>query len=394
MRVLHVLPIISARAGGPVAFAVDAAEALAQIGVESTLLSTSLGNSPTAGSRRRVEPHEMPANLDRLDLHLFDVKPPRRLAFSPSLARRLDRIVGDYDLVHVHSLWLFPQYAAQWAARSAGIPYVVSPHGALDPYLRARGRGRKALTDALWQNRMLDDAALLHVTTAEEGQLIADVAPHVGRATVPVGVWVDRLRVGGDAFAFRREHLRGREHPLVLFLGRLTFKKGVDILIRAFAHAQRQYPDALLAIAGPDDEGLRPSLEAIARTEGVADRVIFTGPLYGTDRANAFAAASIWALSSHTENFGVAVMESLAVGLPTVVSPEVNLASVIEEDAAGVVAGLAPAEFGAALAALLGDPEGRAEMGRRARKLAERYDWANVAPDLAAMYESAASRAQ
>ena len=391
MHILHILPLITARAGGPVAFATEGAEALATLGVDSTLVSTDMGQTPSARGHRRVTPDELPANADLLDLHLFPTHSPRRLAFSPSLARCLARVTKQYDLVHIHSLWLFPQFAAQWAARRDRVPYVVSPHGALDPYLRRHGRPQKALTDYTWQRRMLREAALLHVTTEQERQLIADVAPSTPRCTVPVGVWTERLHRAGDGDRFRSRHLAGSDAAIVLFFGRITYKKGLDLLIRSFAHVARESDNTVLMIAGPDDEDLQPRLERLARDLGLADRVIFPGPLYQADRADAFAACSVWALSSYTENFGVAVMEALAAGLPTIVSTEVNLAEVIQESRAGVVAGTDPEEFGAALGALLRDESGRAALATRARDLAARYDWAAVAPQLEAMYRRALS---
>ncbi|MEJ7783703.1 MAG: glycosyltransferase [Solirubrobacteraceae bacterium] len=368
------------------AFATEGAEALGSLGIVSTLFSTAMGQIPSAGSCRPIRPDELPENAARLDLHLFPVQSPHRLAFSPSMARGLARVTNQYDLVHIHSLWLFPQFAAQWAARRARVPYVVSPHGALDPYLRRHGRVRKALSDVTWQRRMLRDAALMHITTEEEGELIATIAPATPRYIAPVGVWTDRLRSTGDAARFRARFLGGSDAEVVLFLGRITYKKGLDLLIRSFAHVARESDGPMLVIAGPDDEDLRPRLEQLVRDEGLVGRVVFTGPVYQDDRADAFAAASVWALSSYTENFGVAVMEALAVGLPTIVSTEVNLAGVIREHRAGVVAGTTPEEFGAALVNLLADKEGRAELGHRARALAGRYDWSVVAPQLVAMY--------
>lgn len=389
MHILHILPLITARAGGPVAFATEGAEALEPFGVASTLFATDMGQTPSAKVRRRVTLDELPANVADLDLHLFPVQRPHRLAFSPSMARRLARVTSQYDLIHIHSLWLFPQFAAQWAARRAGVPYVVSPHGALDPYLRRHGRPQKALSDIAWQRRMLRDAALLHITTEQEGELIADVAPSTPRCTVPVGVWTQRLQRTGDGVRFRSRYLDGSEADIVLFLGRLTYKKGIDLLIESFTYVARGNRDAHLVIVGPDDEDLRPRLERLARDKGIGDRVIFTGPLYQIDRADAFAACTVWALSSYTENFGVAVMEALAAGLPTIVSTEVNLAEVMRETSAGIVAGPTPDEFGPALLALLRDEEGRSDLAARARGLAARYDWPVVASQLAAMYSRA-----
>lgn len=371
------------------AFATEAAEALAARGVHSTLFATDLGHGPASGQWRRVEPDELPPNVEKLDLHLFSVRPPRRLAYSPSMAARLERVVGQFDLVHIHSLWLFPQFAAQRAARRARVPYAVSPHGALDPYLRQHGGLRKALTNFAWQDRMLETAVLLHITTREEGELIADIAPGTPRVVVPVGVSTDRLLVPGDAKRFRSRHLKGRSGDLVLFLGRLTYKKGIDLLIRSFAHVAREIEDATLVVAGPDDEHLRPRLEEIVRAEGIGERVVFPGPLYQEDRADAFAAASVWALSSYTENFGVAVMEALAVGLPTIVTTEVNLAEAIRKSGAGIVAGLDAAEFGGALLELLRDEGRRARLAERGRAFAAGYDWSVVAPRLEEMYRRA-----
>ena len=127
----------------------------------------------------------------------------------------------------------------------------------------------------------------------------------------------------------------------------------------------------------------------LARDHGLGERVVFTGPLYQRDRADAFAAAAIWALSSYTENFGVAVMEALAAGLPTVVSTEVNLADAIRSHDAGIVAAANPEDFGSALATLLGDKRARAELANRARAFAAYYDWSVVAPRLEAMYRRA-----
>ncbi|MEJ7783660.1 MAG: glycosyltransferase [Solirubrobacteraceae bacterium] len=371
------------------AFAAEAAEALEARGIHSTLFATDMGDSPSAGTRRRVAVGELPANADRLDLHLFPVRPPQRLAFSPAMAGRLAEVVDEYNLIHIHSLWLFPQFAAQRAARESGVPYVVSPHGALDPYLRRHGRLRKALTDAVWQRRMLDRAALLHITTEQEGELIADVAPATPRHTVPVGVWTRRLQVAGDARRFRARFLANSDPDLILFLGRITYKKGLDLLIRSFTQVVEVSDQATLVIAGPDDEQLQPRLEHLVRELGLSRRVVFTGPLYRSDRADAFAAATIWALSSYTENFGVAVIEALAAGLPTVISTEVNLAAAIEENDAGIVAPISPKDFGAALADLLQDENRRAELSVRARAFAERYDWPRVAPMLEAMYRRA-----
>jgi glycosyltransferase involved in cell wall biosynthesis len=382
--------MFSSRFGGPVTLVADAAEALAAEGVEVTIFATDLGKAPWAGDWRSVEPSELPPNAGGLDYELYGVKRPKRLLYSPELYSRLREVAGDFDLVHVHSLWLHPQYAGQRAARRRGVPYIVSPHGALDPYLRQRGRLRKAATSLLWQNSMFNHARLLHVTTTDERDLIADIAPTVPRTIVPNGLWIDRLAPpDADAARFRARHVAGHDGPLVVFLGRLNFKKGVDVLIDAFALVAGRHPAAHLAIIGPDDEGLRPELESQVQRLDIAGQVTFTGALYGEDRTDALAAADVWALSSHSENFGIAVIEAMAAGAATVISPAVNLAPDVLAAGAGLVAEQKPEPFAAALSQLLEDEDERQRVAAAGRDFVQRYDWSVVGPQFREMYESA-----
>jgi glycosyltransferase involved in cell wall biosynthesis len=390
VRILHVTPTLARRTGGPAVLVVELAQALEDQGVASTVFTTDMARAPAAWSGERITDGDLPDGAEGLDIRVFPLQRPYRLAYSRPLARALREEAGGFDVVHVHSLFLHPQFVAYRAARRAGIPHVVSPHGSLDPYLRRRGRARKAVNDALWQRAMLDSAALLHVTSDDEATLVSDVARDVPRAVVPLGIDWARFQQRGDAQRFRERHLGGEEGPVVLFLGRLTFKKGIDILIEAMADVVRRHPAARLAIVGPDDENLRPELEALAERLGIGHAVVFTGMLTGDDRADALAAARLWALSSHTENFGVAVVEAIAAGLPVVISRAVNIAPDLEAGGVALVPELEAAAFAAAIGGLLEDDELAGSMGARAREFARRYDWAAVAPRFVEMYARAA----
>ena len=383
---LHVIPGLASRTGGPGFAVVESARALAECGVAATVFATDVAEAASARDHRRVSRAELPPGADEVDVRLFRARWPYRLTFSPELYRALVRETGRYDVVHIHSLFLFPQWAAFRNAKRRDVPYVVSPRGALDPWLRARGRVQKAIADVLWQRRMLEAAAALHVTSEDEARLIRDVAPHVPRVVVPNGIrWGDFQELPPGA-RFRERYLGGHDGRLVLNLGRIAAKKGLDLLIRAFAVVARELPDVRLAIVGPDDEGLTPRLVAVAQREGVGARVTFVGILTGEEKRAALAAADVWALPSHTENFGIAVAEALAAGRATVISPAVNIAPDVRAAGAGIVAELAPQAFGAAIAGLLADERRRGALGERAREFARRYDWSAVGPDLAAMY--------
>jgi glycosyltransferase involved in cell wall biosynthesis len=392
MRVLHVIPSLAARTGGPAVTAVETARVVSARGVESVVFSTNLGYPAQAWNPTAVAPSDLVPGSSEVDVRLFPTQRPHRLAYSPALRRSLRKEVSRYDVVHIHSLYLYPQFAAFTEAARCNVPYVVCLHGALDPWLRHRGRVRKSLAELFWQRRMLARAAALHFTVEEEARLAADVAPAVPRVIVPNGVrWADFARLPSDV-DFRTRLLKGHRGPVVLFLGRLAQKKGLDVLIQAFALCARRFPEAMLVIAGPDDEGLRPRLVSVAEREGVAEQVVFTGLLLGEEKLGAMSAAAVWVLSSHTEAFTIAVIEALAAGLPTVISTAVNLAPEIDSARAGIVCDISPQSFADAIGSLLRDEKRRLDLGKRAREFARGYDWSALAPQILGMYEEVVGR--
>jgi glycosyltransferase involved in cell wall biosynthesis len=172
---------------------------------------------------------------------------------------------------------------------------------------------------------------------------------------------------------------------VVLFLGRVTDKKGVDVLIQSFARVRGER-ECRLAIVGPDDEGLIPKLTDLARGLGVDRDVAFVGPLYGEERLQALAAADVWALSSHTENFGIAVVEAMAAGCAVVISEGVNLAAEVGAADAGVVCAATPEAFAGGLLSVLGDEHRQRALSDASLAFAHRYDWRVVGPQLVAAY--------
>ena len=185
---------------------------------------------------------------------------------------------------------------------------------------------------------------------------------------------------------FRARHLGGAGGPVVMNVGRIAYKKRLDRLIRAFAALPPRSPAAVLAIVGPDDEGLGRELAALADELGVAERVCLTGVVNGAERQAALAAADVWVLPSDTENFGNAIVEAMAAGVPVVVTPGVNLADEIAATGAGLVATTEPGAIAAQIGALLDDADMARRVAAAGRAFAARYDWSVVAPQLAGMY--------
>ena len=382
MKLLHVVPtyVQAWKHGGPIRSVHGLCKALAARGHEVTVFTTDVDTGGAVPVGEAVA-------LDGVEVWYFPVTTPRRLYRSPAMGEALRRRMAEWDAVHLHSVFLWPTSAAARVAERAGVPYLVAPRGMLvADLLRRRGRWRKAAWLRLVERRTLSRAAGLHVTAeleAAEAQKLGLPLPPV--FVVPNGIEPEPVPADAALAAPVRGLLDGG--PFLLYIGRLSWKKGLDRLIPALGHV----PGAVLAVAGNDEEGIRPRLEALAREAGVAGRVVFLGPVDGADKAALLHGCAALALSSYSENFGNAVLEAMAAGRPVVVTPEVGLADVVREERAGLVADGDPALLGAALGALLADPE-REAMGRRGAEAARRrFGWAAVAAEMEAVYRVVSS---
>ena len=308
-------------------------------------------------------PLGMAVPLDGVSVHYF-ASPFRRLYYSPAIRAAL-RAVRDFDLLHLHSVFLWPTYAAARAAERNRVPYVVSPRGMLVPELIDRkSRLLKRAWIRLFERRTFARAAAVHFTSEREHEDARRTAIPIPNAVViPNGV---DLPPAAQA-------ARGTD---LLFLGRINWKKGLDRLIEAM----RLLPEARLTIAGNDEENYRATLSS-------AENVRFAGPVSGAAKDELLRGAAALVLPSYSENFGNVVLEAMAVGTPVVVTPEVGLAEEVARAGAGVVTPNEPARLAAELRALLADPARREEMGRRGRALVEsRFTWERVAEEMEAAY--------
>ena len=181
--------------------------------------------------------------------------------------------------------------------------------------------------------------------------------------------------------------------PLVLFLGRLHFKKGLDLLIPAFDSLCRRAPGVHLVIAGPENDNYGRKVRGWVRARALETIVHFVGPLHGTDVVQAYVDADLFALPSYTENFGMTVVEAMASALPVVISDQVNIHAEVSGAGAGVVTRCDADEVAQALEALLLDAERRRAVGEAGRRLVQaRYTWPAVVEALTREYEAVIAR--
>ncbi len=390
MNVLHVIPtyVPAWRYGGPMRSVHGLARAQAQAGDRVSVYTTNV-DGPDVLDVAVAEP----VRRDGVEVWYFPVAWPRRLARSPAMARALHASISGFDIVHLHSVFLWPTLAAARATRIAGVPYVLSPRGMLvRDLIAARGRLRKTLWLALFERKTVREAAAVVVSSDLEARELAALGPEAAYVeVVPNGLSADEPAAGEGTATAALPALPSDGRPLVLYLGRLSWKKGIDIAIRALLDV----PDARLAMAGNDEEGLRPRLEALAAELGVADRVSFLGEVRGSAKQALLAAARVLVMPSISENFGMAALEAMAAGVPVVLSPGVGLADAVEEAAAGIVCARTPQAFGEAAARLLAQPDLAREMGERGRRLAaDRFSWPAIAASTRFVYECAIAAAR
>jgi glycosyltransferase involved in cell wall biosynthesis len=327
MKLLHVISSIRAAGGGP-AEAVRSLSAVHQRNGHSVEV-VSL-DDPTD------------AEIRNFPLRLHALGPTRNTySFAPAFVPWMRQNHARYDAVIINGLWQYHSFGAWRALRGTATPYYVFPHGMLDPWFK-RSFPLKHLKKWLywpWADyRVLRDARAV-LFTCEEEKLLAPKSFALYRAhSVVTGLGTTSPPPNADAGAFLDRHPELEGKRILLFMGRLHPKKGCDLLLEAYAVTMANDPAWRLVFAGPDSFHSQKTLVARAQTLGIADRIVWTGMLRDSMKWSALAAAEVFALPSHQENFGIAVAESLACGVPVLISREVNIWREIETSQAGFTA--------------------------------------------------------
>ena len=386
MRVLHILPsyLPAVRYGGPILSVHGLCKALAARGHHVEVFTTNVD-----GPGESSVPLGTPVDMDGVKVSYFPVPAMRRLYWSPRMHKALRQRLGSFDIVHTHSVFLWPTWAAARTARHLGVPYVLAPRGMLvDDLIKRKSRLLKRGWIALFERRNIAQAALVHFTSRIEAEEAAALGlPMRESCVIANGVEV-------SDFAAARE-VRGQagnsvgDEPFLLFIGRINWKKGLDRLIAALP----DIPDCKLVIAGNDEEGLKPKLELQAANAGVRGRTSFVGPVYGADKAALLSRASLLIVPSSSENFGNVVIEAMAAGCPVAVTPEVGAADIVRESAAGAVLQGNPASLAAGISSLMSDPAALERMGQKGREFVRRrYSWDGIGMQMEEAYQSVIAR--
>lgn len=378
MRILHVISSLDPRDGGTTTLIDALARAQKGAGLEVSVVSNFAAGFDDVVVRR-LRDSGIPVELIGPNKHF--------LAWHPQISPTLRRLVPTADVVHIHALWEEIQHRAARVAHAAGRPYVFTPHGMLDPWSLRQSRLKKQIYLALRLRRDLNQASAIHYSDEAERDLVAPLKLRPRAFVLRHLLDLSEFEQLPPRGSFRRECGVPNNKLLLLFLSRLHPKKGLDLLLPAFASLRRD--DVYLILAGPGPQDYVQTLRGRADELGITPRVIFSGMMAGPRRIAAFVDADLFVLPSYQENFGLVVIESLAAGTPVVISDQVNIHRQISTAEVGEVVGTNVPELAGALGRWLGNANLRAAAAERAKRfVAEQYDARTIAQQWVEFYGS------
>lgn len=268
--------------------------------------------------------------------------------YSGQLDQWLAANIAAFDAVVVHGIWMYFSYSVWKAAARRRIPYYLFIHGALDPWFQQyypHKNIKKKLYWRFFESKVMRDAAAVLFTTEEEKQLAhnAFLPYQCNPVVVGYGITSPPGTQGGSVdrkaalqeFSALHPQLKGRK--FCLYLSRIHEKKGIDLLLESYTRLKNEYEDTALVMAGPGDPATVEKFQTLGRQLGLADRILWTGPLYESAKWAAMRAADMYILPSHQENFGISVVEALACHTPVLISNKVNIWREVEGESAGLV---------------------------------------------------------
>ena len=378
MKIIHVISELHPRLGGPPVIAASLAAAQAQLG-HDVHLATHLPDDFSIV--RGLSPH-----TEDVKFIPIESNGQTERMFGSETRRVMEQIVGGADMVHIHNVWEPMLAVAASVARKRRVPYVVLINGMLDPWSLAQSSTKKKIAMKLYARRMLDRANALQVGNPAEIEGLAPLKLKAPTFELANGVWPEAISNSFEAGSFRRQMNFGAK-PFILFLSRLHFKKGLDLLVDAFDRIAPKHPSLQLVIAGPDDGYLETLRERITKSP-VRDRIHLTGPLYHSEKFAAMKDATCYCLPSRQEGFPVAVLEALGVGVPCVISRECHVDEAGRRDAA-IITSLDVHEISSAIDRVVSDPALRNQLSQNARALVhEKYVWPVIAQRSLEIYQS------
>jgi len=375
MRIFHVTQSLDPSWGG-------IARVLPMLAAELTAAGESCRIAVLAGGR-----FGRPPELPGIEVLSFQPREKCRIGRSAEFDERIDELVSESDVLHLHGLWSGQNWSAGRAARRARRPFIMTPHSMMMPWAWRRSAWKKRPVGWLFEHKNLRTAACLHALAEGEAVHVRALGFNTNVEIIPNGLHPGEFDNLPSAEALERRFGRVREHKWVLFLGRIAEQKGIIPAMQACFDVLAANEDWHLVVAGPDEFGFQRTIQAAVERKGMADRVTFAGTLGRQEVLACLGRASILLQPSLSEGLSMSIIEAMAAGLPVVISHACNMPEVGEQGAGRIVE---PERhhIAKALRELVGlSDDQRRAMGQCGRRIVEaRYDWAVLIPKYQEMY--------
>ena len=395
MKVLHVIPSFAPawEYGGPIYAVLAMTRELVREDCEITVMTTNINKAGVLDV-----PLECPVSVEEVETWYFPVEYPRWYCFSRSLARGLKKHVRRFDLVHIHSVFLWPTTIASFWCRKYKVPYIIRPAGALSsvcilkPYDKLWASWSSKIKKGFYLKTVgkkdLENAAAIHFTSIVEREEVHPLGLKPPHFIIPMGIDLPHPTNKLSGPSFRDRDPRLKEKKLILFLSRIDPKKGVGFLLAALSDLAKKRDDFVLGIAGSGTKAYELEVQTLVEHHGLSARTIFYGFVEGEDKWSLLHQSDIFVLPSYQENFGFAVVEAMAAGVPVVISQQVGICTEVSKAASGFTVSLNNSEIASAIERLLESEMLRKEMGRNGASLVrEKFTWKEVIKHLLREYE-------
>jgi glycosyltransferase involved in cell wall biosynthesis len=329
MKILRVISSVNPAAGGPINGLVNSSNELSSLGHKIEVLAL---DDP---QESWVQDFQYPLVSFKSQLGTY--------SYSNAFYKWLEANVTTYDVVIIHGLWQFHSYTVAKVCKNHNVPYVIFTHGMLDPWFNIDNKLKTLKKRVYWQlfERYAINNADAVLFTSEEEKSLARIpfAPYYPKErVVAYGSPLPDINVDEVKLSFNKLYPDLNNKKIALFLSRIHVKKGIDVLIDALGEIKNLPDDFVLAIAGPDSNGLQAKLTKQIEQLGLTERVVWLGMLQGDVKWGAYHAAECFILPSHQENFGIVVAEALSTATPVLITNKVNIWREIESEQAGFVA--------------------------------------------------------
>jgi glycosyltransferase involved in cell wall biosynthesis len=384
MKILQIVPSISLVYGGPSQMVLGLSAALAKLGQDVTIITTD-SNGDTGQNPLDV-PLEVPVAQNGYQIYYFRCSPFRRYKFSLSLFAWLANNAKNYDIAHIHALFSPVSSISASIARSRQLPYILRPLGTLDPADLRKKRQLKQIYATFLEKPNLAAAAGVHFTSQQECQISERFRIKTNDIVIPLGIdFFDKPEDQGADFNIPQDK------PIILYMSRLDPKKGLDLLLPSLETLLQRGLDFHFVLAGgnPQDREYENRIKNQIETSVLAKNTTITGFVTGKVKNSLLARADLFVLPSYYENFGIAVAEAMAAGIPVVISDRVDLHPAVQEAAAGWITPCNREELTNTLETALTHPEIRQQRGKNARDLVlTKYSWDAIAEQMLNAYKN------